>query len=319
MLEYTVNQNGTADFITVTEAVQAVPYAQSAVIRLANGVYREKLYCDKKDITLMGESQSGTRIVFGDGAKHLHADGTPYGTFRSWTALFTGEKVHIENLTIENDAGDGKQHGQAVAAYMDAAFVHCKNVLFIAHQDTLFTAPLPQKERQQRGFLGPREHTPRTPSAQLYESCCIMGDIDFIYGGADVLFKNCELVMRDRGEEINGYFAAPSTPKEGVGYVFYRCNIHGDQTAQPATAYLARPWREYGKAAFIECQMSAVVHPDGFHDWDNADNRTTCTFAEYGTTGSGAAAKRAFGYAFSCEEAQKLVGICEKRINAFLY
>ena len=41
----------------------AVPYACAAVIRIGPGVYREKLVCEKQDITLIGAGPDKTCIV----------------------------------------------------------------------------------------------------------------------------------------------------------------------------------------------------------------------------------------------------------------
>ena len=52
----------------------------------------------------------------------------------------------MEDLTIENDAGPGSVVGQAVAAYVDSARAVFRRVKLLGNQDTLFCAPLPEKE-----------------------------------------------------------------------------------------------------------------------------------------------------------------------------
>lgn len=97
--------------------------------------------------------------------------------------LFSGEKLRVEDMTIENDAGPGAKAGQAIAAYVDSARAAFERVRLLGNQDTLFCAPLPEKEREKDGFLGPRVLTPRRASAQYYHACEIAGDIDFIFAG----------------------------------------------------------------------------------------------------------------------------------------
>ena len=75
MLTITVAQDGSGDFASVSEAVLAVPYACAAEIHIGPGVYREKLVCEKQDITLIGAGMESTRIVWGDGGKLPHPDG----------------------------------------------------------------------------------------------------------------------------------------------------------------------------------------------------------------------------------------------------
>ena len=77
MLTITVAQDGSGDFASVSEAVLAVPYACAAEIRIGPGVYREKLVCEKQDITLIGAGMESTRIVWGDSGKLPHPDGRP--------------------------------------------------------------------------------------------------------------------------------------------------------------------------------------------------------------------------------------------------
>ena len=121
MLTINVAPDGSGQFTTISEAVLAVPYDCPAVIRIAPGIYREKLVCEKKDITLAGAGMDATRLVWNDGGKLPHPDGRPTHTFRSYTAFFSGEKLRVEDMTIENDAGPGAKAGQAVAAYVDSA------------------------------------------------------------------------------------------------------------------------------------------------------------------------------------------------------
>ena len=137
MLKLTVSQDGSGDFASVSEAVLAVPYACAAEIRIGPGVYREKLVCEKQDITLIGAGMESTRIVWGDGGKLPHKDGRPTHTFRSYTAFFSGETLCVEDMTIENDAGSGAKAGQAVAAYVDSARAVFRRVKLLGNQDTV--------------------------------------------------------------------------------------------------------------------------------------------------------------------------------------
>lgn len=306
MLEYIVCGNGGADFSTVSEAIGAVPEDVPAHIFIKNGIYREKIYCEKQALILTGESRDGTIFVWGDGAYHTHADGKKIGTFRSYTAFFSGGYVKVENLTIINNAGDGKTNGQAVAVAVDAQQACFYDVTLLSCQDTLFTGPLPEFEREPDGFLGPKQNTPRLASKQYYKNCYIRGDVDFIFGGADALFEDCTLHCHNRKEPINGYIAAPSTPKGGMGYLFFHCIVKSG-SAEPGSFFLARPWRNTGRAVWIACMLGDVIGTAGFDDWGDAKNRETCFFAEYANTGKGAQGPRAFGALLDEQEAQFLL------------
>ena len=100
-------------------------------------------------------------------------------------------------------------------------------VKLLGSQDTLFCAPLPEKEREKDGFLGPRGLAPRKPTAQYYTDCEIAGDIDFIFGGGDALFENC--VIRTVDNHIpHSYVTAPSGKANGLGFVFWNCDFVSD-------------------------------------------------------------------------------------------
>ena len=97
MLTINVAPDGSGQFTTISEAVLAVPYDCPAVIRIAPGIYREKLDCEKKDITLAGAGMDATRLVWNDGGKLPHPDGRPTHTIRSYTAFFSGERLRVED------------------------------------------------------------------------------------------------------------------------------------------------------------------------------------------------------------------------------
>ena len=244
MLKLTVSQDGSGDFASISEAVLAVPYELEAEICIGPGIYREKLVCEKRALTLRGAGADATTLIFGDGGKLPHPDGRPTHTFRSYTAFFSGGSVTVEDLTIANDAGPGSAVGQAIAAYVDAEKAVFRRVRLLGNQDTLFCAPLPEAEREKDGFLGPRKFAPRRPSAQYYQSCEIAGDIDFIFGGADALFEQCILRTVDN-HLSHSYITAPSGSANGLGFVFWDCDFVSDCPA--GTVYLGRPWRPTGK------------------------------------------------------------------------
>ena len=307
MLQITVEKDGTGNFRTITEAVQSVPYGMPARVRIGRGVFEEKLYCEKRDILLEGSGAEQTVLRWADGALHTHADGTPTGTFRSYTAFLGGGRVCVARMTIENAAGDGAAHGQSLAVYADARRVYMEDVRLISHQDTLFCAPLPARERLPRGFYGPRAFTPRVPSRQGYRRCYIQGDIDFIFGGADAVFDECELVSRERGQSVNGYVTAPSGGPKGLGFVFINCRFTG--ACEPGTVYLGRPWRPYGKAALIGCVLGAHIRPEGWAAWDPDKPEKHATFVEFQCTGVSAipSARVPWAKQITVDEAEALV------------
>ena len=116
---------------------------------------------------------------------------------------------------------------------------------------------------------------------QYIEGSFIAGHVDFIFGGATTFFERCHVhVWRD------GYITAASTPADApYGFVFANGTITG---AAGAKTYLGRPWRDFAQVTFLNMQMSDVVRPEGWHNWDKPEREQTSRYSEFGSTGAGA-------------------------------
>jgi hypothetical protein len=53
--------------------------------------------------------------------------------------------------------------------------------------------------------------------------------------------------------------------------------------------YLGRPWRANAKTVFIRCNLPKAIAPEGWNNWNNPENEKTVFYAEYKSTGDGAA------------------------------
>lgn len=275
----------------LAEAIAQLPPDDGTpvTLKLAAGEYREKCVLSRANTILAGEGAQNTRIVWNDGAFTILPDGMKRGTFRTATLLVDAPHVKIQHLTIENDAVPRSEVGQALALYVDADDFACENSRLIGYQDTLFTAPLPPKEVEPNGFIGPKQHAPRIPQRHVYRNCYIQGNVDFIFGGAAAWFESCEICSVDEP----GYVTAASTPEgQRYGYVFHRCRFTSRNLADGCT-YLGRPWRNFAKTVLIDCELGSHIHSDGFHDWGKQAAHETMLYAEYGSYGPGAGEKRA--------------------------
>lgn len=97
------------------------------VLRLAPGVYREKVVINRPNTTLEGAGADCTRIVWGDAAYTLLADGRKRGTFRTATLRTDAPGITLRGLTIENDAAPREAAGQAIALYADGDGLLCED------------------------------------------------------------------------------------------------------------------------------------------------------------------------------------------------
>ena len=260
----------------------AEPY--STVI-LSKGIYRQKLEIDVDGLSIVGEGAEATKIIYGDYAKKLDENGVEYNTFRTYTVAVCARDVTLKSLTVENDSGNSPKNGQEVAltVYGDNfTAIECK---LISEQDTLFCGPLPlDLIARYDGFLKNKLRRDIT-GKQRYFSCEIVGTVDFIFGCGDCLFEQCTIISLDDGR--HGFVAAPAHALEqNVGFVFNQCTFVGKGELE-GKIFLARPWRDYGKASFVNCKYGKHITPEGFDKWNDTERDKTARFAEYGVDRTG--------------------------------
>ena len=250
-------------------------------IFLAKGVYREKIELYIPDIELIGENPDETVIIFDDFAEKIDENRHKYVTFRTYTMAVLAPRVTLKNLTVENDARTPEMKGQEVALTVYADEFLAVNCRFVSTQDTLFCGPLPPDLiKRYDGFLKDELRTGER-QRHIFRNCYIAGTVDFIFGSGDALFENCDIesLFEMRG---HGYVAAPShASDQKIGFVFDRCRIFGGKDVPKGSVYLARPWREYGKCSFIDCEYGDHIDPEGFNKWNDTERDKTARFAEY--------------------------------------
>ncbi len=282
-----VAKDGSGDYTGIQAAVDALPETGGQIL-IRTGEYREKIVVHKDNVRLTGEDRERTVIVWNGCAKDRYKDGTEKGTFLSATMMTTGRDVTVENLTVANDAGDGRKAGQAVAVYAAGDRGIWRNCRLIAHQDTLFCGPirLPNVKEDIGDRYGCAEQAlrvedgPQTRSRQYFEDCLIRGDIDFIFGPYRCWFEHCTLYMNERG---GWYTAANTNESQPFGFVFHRCTLTGE--CEPGAGFLGRPWRKHCRTVFMECEMDEHVAPEGFADWDG-ERAVTDRCGEWHTAGA---------------------------------
>lgn len=340
---------GSENYTTVTEALEAMnhlaPLSDEAaqilsgdktypapqlditpvIIHIGAGTYREKLVVSRPNVTFLGEDRDATVLVFGQGALELMEDGTKRGTFRTASVRIDASDFTARHITFQNDAGFGHTVGQALALYVDGDRCYFEDCAMIGSQDTLFTAPLPLQEAKPGGFKGPGESKPRVLGRHLYRNCFLQGDVDFLFGSAIAFFDNCEIYSKkpeDRKppknpdeEEIYGYVTAAST-HEGIpyGYVLKNCRLTSD--CPPATVYLGRPWREYAKTVFLNCELGEHIHPLGWKDWNKPHGHFY--YGEYQSYGPGANPEKRADFSCQLTDAQAAEYTLENVLNGWI-
>lgn len=275
--------DGSGDYIKIQDAIDVVQpkLEQRTVIYIKNGLYNtEKILVpsEKTNITFQGESRNKTIISY-----HIYDckgglnNKCPAEDAGKWTgqAIRTSATVSIQgdgfraaDITFQNTAG---AVGQALAIYVTSdknTFVNCT---FLGYQDTVFLA--------------------KDKTRSYFKNCLILGRTDYIYGGGIGYFDACEI--RSFG---GGWITAPSTPKEqAYGFVFYKCKLTFSKNSpkekdDEQLVSLGRPWHNYPKVAWIQCDMGKEINPAGWPTIWNMEYAATSEdlhLFEYKNTGVG--------------------------------
>ncbi|MGB3798867.1 MAG: pectinesterase family protein [Lewinella sp.] len=256
-----VAADGSAEYTTIQSAIDATKSFpdERITIHVANGIYEEKVkvYAWNNRVTLLGESTDSTIIRFGDFFDRI--DRGRNSTFHTATLLVQGDDFEARNLTVENTAGPV---GQAVAVAVEADRAEFHDCRFLGNQDTLYA-----DGAQARHY---------------YRKCYIEGTTDFIFGGATALFEDCTIHAKS-----NSYLTAASTPEgRQYGFVFVNCGLTAAEGVD--SVYLGRPWRDYARTIFVNCQLGDHIVPQGWDNWGSPEKESTVFYAEYGNTGKGA-------------------------------
>lgn len=302
---FTVAIDGSGQYVKIQDAINAAPSNSDrpVLIYIKRGLYNtEKLIVpyDKKNIRLIGESREETVLSYhiyncpdGPNGRCPAEDAVLWSgdlILTSATLTIQGDGFLAENLTVQNTAGPAGQ-AQAITVQADkVAFINCD---LKGYQDTMYL-----KSAGKRCYL---------------EGCLVVGRTDYIYGACIAFFESCEI--RSWGK---GWITAPSTPdNQRYGFVFNNCKLtYAQNSPRPGDdgklVRLGRPWHEYPRVAWLYCEMTGMIHPEGWGDtWrmEYAATSSCLQLYEYKNTGPGADMSNRAGWkglhALSDEEAQK--------------
>lgn len=276
--DFVVAKDGSGDFFTIQEAINAVPDFRKAgrtTILVRKGVYKEKVVVPESKISISLIGEEDAVLTNDDYASKKNCFGEEMSTSGSSTCYIYAPDFYAENIIFENSAG---RVGQAVACFVSGDRAYFKNCRFLGNQDTLYTYG--------------------KDSRQYYDHCYIEGTVDFIFGWSTALFKDC--TIHSLGD---GYVTAPSTDKgKAYGYVFIDCKLTG---ADGAKVYLSRPWRPYAQAVYIRCELGKHIQPVGWNNWGKKENEKTVFYAEYQNRGAGADTKSRASFSHQLKDVKK--------------
>ena len=88
-----------------------------------------------------------------------------------------------------------------------------------------------------------------------------------------------------------------------MGYVLHKCKLTSD--CPKGSVYLGRPWKEWAKTVFLECELGEHIHPQGWLDWGKTHGHFY--YGEYNSYGPGASpeTRADFSHQLTREEAEQ--------------
>jgi pectinesterase len=261
---FVVAQDGTGNYNTVQQALDAVPAGNSmpVTIMIRKGIYKERLVVQlgKNFIHMIGDDPLTTVLTYDNHTGTILPGGDTVNTYTSASFFIYADDFTAENIGFDNNAGFNA--GQAVAVFAKGDKLAFKNCRFTGFQDVLFCSG--EKSRQ------------------YYKNCYIEGTTDFIFGSSTALFRDCHIHSKK-----NSHVTAASTPADvAFGFVFMDCKLTGDTSLHNVS--LGRPWRPYASVTYIRCEMGPHIIPEGWNNWRNPANEKTARFSEYKNSGPGA-------------------------------
>ena len=125
--------------------------------------------------------------------------------------------------------------------------------------------------------------------------------MDFIFGGSASFFQDCHILLAPRqvdpekGESNTVTAHGRLDPAQSTGFVFQNCLINGTEEyvklyhSNPKVHknFLGRPWKEYSRTVFIQCNLEALISPLGWLPWSGDFALKTLYYGESGNSGPG--------------------------------
>ncbi len=267
------------------------------VINIADGEYKEKVYINIPNVTIIGsatnvpdaDTDNGVVIWYDALAGLTDGTGKTYGTNGSATVTIGSGATNFvaKNITFKNyyntnalylESKSVTNNTQAVALYVasgSASFYGCK---MTGYHDTLYA---------NKGY-------------HYYKNCWIEGHTDFIFGSDAVpYFDQCTIYSIGAGaEETNGgYIVAYQNSTAEFGPIFNDCDFTSDENVKDGSIALGRSWGANFKMVVLNSRISGkyskAPHTAGTGNGErycamSGNNPKPENMLEYGNTGDGA-------------------------------
>ena len=177
----------------------------------------------------------------------------------------TGDTIKIDR-TPTLDVRSREATERAAAMSIEADYVEFLNCRFYSSQDTLYTGGSPL----------------------YFRNCLIEGQTDYIFGGSNAVFDNCELRWKGYSKETSGGFitaASGDSTFNYTGYLFNNCKVTKNKALNVKSGHLGRPWRQQAKVMFLNTILEDdnTILPEGWAEMGGVPPEEVEGFFEYGT------------------------------------
>lgn len=236
-LQYLVNQNYPAQTVKI--------------IKIADGIYREKITVTLPNTVFLGESEANTVITYSAASGLEQPNGATWGTQGSATVAIKSSAINFmaKNITFQNDFNFNQStiaDKQGVALVNEADQVLFYQVSFKGYQDTLYAKS----------------------GRQYYLDTYIEGVVDFIFGnGGPAFFENSTIHSLSRSTGVistNKGYNVSSAALITYGYVFYHNTFTFEVGVPAGSVDLGRPWDQKAAIAYIENTFGSHISSRGW-------------------------------------------------------
>ena len=246
----TVAKDGSGNFTTIQEAVNSLPVQAAAprIIMIKKGIYKERVFIEKDFITLRGENQSTTQILYSE-ARDIFRCSNP----DDWgvaTLNLKGNDIELDNLSIINNYGFEAKGDTTITCKLDSVKKE-KLVKKTGHQMALrsfATTRLIVKNCFISALGGDTVSPWNVDDGMFYfKDCTFEGGVDFYCPRGWALADNCHFICHNKEAAIWHDGSKHQSSKT----VLMNCTFSGDD------GYKLGRYHRDAQFYLINCRFSA--------------------------------------------------------------
>ncbi len=197
-IKIVVDINGKGNFTSIQSAINSLTdfSDKPSVIKIKNGVYKEKIYLKKNNIALQGESRDNTIITYAiarDEWRCTHPDDWGVATIN-----IDANDITLKDLTITNSYGFDAKEDRVIDCPADTV-THKKTITKTGHQMALRSMDSATRLKainvHFRSFAGDTVSPWNTENGMFYfKDCVIEGGVDFYCPRGWAYAENCTFI-----------------------------------------------------------------------------------------------------------------------------